>query len=133
MHTKKKLTHAECRPKVCLICFEVKPQKSIREIANQVEWIQHLKTVVGPNFEISDLRHPTGLCDSCRKNFFSTSAIEEEKEFTIPQYLYKVVVSSEDGDQTCEFIICQKVRPTSFLEKLPGAKVGKKPMKTSKN
>ena len=101
----------ECRAKVYLVCFEVKKVGDLRNSRGQNEWLQHLRTVVGPNFDIEDQTHPTGLCTNFRKKFFSTRAIEEEVEFTIPQYLYKVVVYSEHGNQTCDCIICQKLRP----------------------
>ena len=103
-NNQKNLTHVECRAKVCLVCFEVK--KNLRDIAINLDWVQHLKTVVGPNFDIADQRHPSGLCMGCKLKYFSVSAIEDETEFTIPQYLYKVVVSSNDGSQTCDCMIC---------------------------
>ena len=127
MHSMQKLTHAECRARVCLICFQVKPKKSIREISNQEDWILHLKTVVGPHFDINDQRHPTVVCDGCRKKCFSSSAIEDKEEIILPQYLYRVVITSKDEYQTCECIICLKVRPQNCLDRLPELKTGKRP------
>ena len=142
-HSMRKLTHSECRAKVCLVCFEVK--KSLRDISGQNIWIGHIKTVIGPNFDIMDKRHPTGLCTKCRFEYFSSSAIEEKKEFTFNyQYLYKVVVTDDDENTPCDdnCDICHKVRrhlnnllslqisnagrPMETLKELRGGKVSKK-------
>ena len=86
----KQLTHAQCRSKLCIVCFE--QRKAMRDISCNVEFIATLKKNVGENFDIENPRLPTGLCDSCRKSYFSKVAVAENKTFTIPQYLQFVVV-----------------------------------------
>ena len=108
-HNHSSLSHAQCREKVCLICFEVK--KSSRIIKeNQQNYIDRLKAVVGANFDITDQRIPTGLCDSCRKEYFTYASIAADKRFNIPQYLQFVVVP-ENIHEKCDCSICQKLRP----------------------
>ena len=79
----KQLTHAQSRAKICIVCFEKK--KALRDITCNVEIIANLRKNVGQNFDISDPRLPTGLCDSCRKSYFSKDAVAKNKTFTIPQ------------------------------------------------
>ena len=100
------LTHNQCRAKICVVCFEPKPQKSLRNIPGNSNYIEILKSNVGQNFDFTNPRIPTGLCDFCRKRYFS----KEKKTFTIPQYLQFVVVP-ENLDQPCDCAICLKVRP----------------------
>ena len=62
----RQLTHAQCRSKICIVCFEKK--KTLRDISKgNFEIIANLKRVVGQNFDIENPRVPNGLCDSCRK------------------------------------------------------------------
>ena len=105
----KQLTHAQSRAKICIVCFEKK--KTLRDISCNVEIIANLKKNVGQNFDISDPRLPTGLCDSCRKSYFSKDAVAKNNTFTIPQYLQFVVVPANIDtvcDPACD--ICLKAR-----------------------
>ena len=109
-HVKSKLTHAQCRERVCLICFESK--KSTRVISsssNFQAWNDHLKTIVGPNFDVNDQRQPDSICETCRLKYFSKKAIEDKKHFVIPQYL-QMIVAPQDKDEVCDCEICLKVR-----------------------
>ena len=54
VHSTAKLSHAQCREKVCIVCFESKTTRVI----DKKEWIDHLKIVVGQNFDINDQRTP---------------------------------------------------------------------------
>ena len=83
-HSNSQLTHAQCREKVCLICFESK--KSVRIISSSSNfqvWNEHIKKIVGPNFDVTDQRQPDSICEVCRKKYFSKKAIAEEKHFDI--------------------------------------------------
>ena len=71
------LTHAQSRAKICIVCFEKK--KTIRDISCNTEFIANLKKNVGQNFDINDSRLPTGLCDSCRKSYFSKDAVAKKQ------------------------------------------------------
>ena len=111
-----KLTHAQCRAKVCIICFERK--KSMRDLRSNADYVANFKKIVGPNFDIENPRIPSGLCDYCRKLYFSKEGIAENKTFTIPQYL-QFVVAPANVDEVCDCEICLKARQSG---KLPGRK-----------
>ena len=68
------LTHADCRKRACLVCFEPKDAKQLRDLSGQYDFINHIKDVVGGNFDINNPRQPVGLCDGCRKKYFSKAA-----------------------------------------------------------
>ena len=109
--TNYKLTHTQCRAKVCIICFEVK--NGLRDVANNSDYIKILRQNVGPNFDIKNPRIPTGICNPCREKYFSKSKIGEFKGeiFKIPDYL-QFVVAPDNVDEPDDCAICQKVRPT---------------------
>ena len=100
------LTHSQCRAKVCIICFQ--PNLNSRDVTHKTEWINKFKHYIGPNFDISNPRLPTGLCNSCRLGYFTKG---KDKSFKIPQYL-QFVVPPENVDEPCDCAICQKVRPS---------------------
>ena len=58
-----KLTHTQCRAKVCIKCFQAK--SSLRDVSGNSDWIEKFKENIGPNFDITNPRLPTGLCDTC--------------------------------------------------------------------
>ena len=125
-HSMSKLTHAQCRQKVCLICFEHKSSvRVISEQANFQAWNDHLRRVVGKNFDIHDQRQPDAICNNCRLKYFSSKAIEENKTrktFNIPQYL-QFVVAPQNKDEVCDCDICLKVRQGPDANN-PGLKPG---------
>ena len=124
-----KLTHTQCRSKLCVVCFE--PKKSLRDITGNSNFILVLKNNVGQNFDPSDPRIPSSLCDTCRKENFSQKAISDNKTFSIPQYLQFVVVP-DNVDGPCECAICMKVRSggskTGLLQGKPVPHPGGRPV-----
>merc|ERR1712079_659828 len=51
----------------------------------------------------------TGLCETCRKKYFSSAAIEAKVKFVLPPYLYTIVLTTDDVSLPCECLICEKV------------------------
>ena len=83
---------------------------------------------MGPNFDTTNPRMPSGLCDACRKMYFSKKAVAENKQFLIPQYL-QFVVAPENVDQPCDCALCLKVKNNAGFK--PGKKLphpGGRPM-----
>ena len=80
-----KYTHAECRQKVCIICFEAKGTQKSRpsDVSQNSNYISHLKKVIGENFDVNDQRQPCGFCPTCRQKYFSPKARESEVSFNI--------------------------------------------------
>ena len=129
-----KLTHTQCRAKVCIKCFEAK--KSLRDVSGNADWIQKFKENIGPNFDISNPRLPTGLCDSCRKMYFTKTKEGqpvEEIKFRIPDYL-QFVVAPENVDESFDCAICLKIRPngkkSGLLNHRKSPHAGGRPPKT---
>ena len=106
---KGKLSHKDCQKKVCLICFETKSYK-LRDISTIPKYVEHIKEIIGVNFDIQNEKQPVGLCETCRKKYFSVSSMEAKVRFTLPPYLYTVVLTTDDVNLPCECQICQKVR-----------------------
>ena len=76
-----------------------------------------MKQNVGGNFDVNDRRQPCGLCDGCRKKYFARNS---PVPFILSeQYLYTVVLSENDENQSCECKICEKVRGKSPTNLLP--------------
>ena len=96
-------------------------KNSLRNVLENLDFIQVLTKNVGPNFGITNPRIPTGLCDTCRKINFSKKAVADNKNFSIPQYL-QFIVAPDNVDQPCNCELCQKVRNN------PPFKPGKKPL-----
>ena len=91
--------------KVCLLCFEPKSYP-LRDISENPTFVEHLKLIIGANFDVQNQRQPLGLCDSCRKKFFSTAAMEAKVRFVLPPYLYTIILSNNDVNLPCECGIC---------------------------
>ena len=69
-----------------------------------------MKEIVGENFVVQNQKQPVGLCETCRKKYFSSASIEAKIKFTLPPYLYTIVLSNDNVNLPCKCSICQKVR-----------------------
>ena len=83
--------------------YVFKEKKYLRSLLNNSNYSEILKANVGQNFDASNPRMPTGLCDFCRKKHFSA--------FSIPQYL-QFVVAPENLSTPCICAIGMKVKPS---------------------
>ena len=55
-------THSDCRPHVCLFCFE----KSVIDLRNYTKYLEVIKNHVIENYDPTDVRLPCGVCSSHR-------------------------------------------------------------------
>ena len=131
-----KYSHDECRLRVCIVCFKAKGTQTtpLRDISNNSDYIDILKQNVGGNFDVNDRRQPCGLCDGCRKkNLARNSPVP----FILSeQYLYTVVLSENEENQSCECKICKKVRgksPTTNLFQFKPTHAGGRPKLTEES
>ena len=91
-HKEIKCDHAQCRLRVCIICFQAKgtEKSALRNILDAPHYVSILKENVGENFDANDERQPLGLCDKCRKKHFGKKS---PATFELPEpYVYTVVL-----------------------------------------
>ena len=110
-------SHDENRAKVCLICFQKHPPKSMRSAESPVQ-LKRIKEYFLENYCPSDLKMPSGLCCNCKKILHLKEAkkLGDEKisEVSIPDpvdfsklHFPPTITRSRGGDLVnCDCDIC---------------------------
>ena len=110
---KKRLTHDQCRLKVCVLCVKKKP--SVRPISSKVRDLIQCH-IPGLNFE-NDTRLPNAICNNCRGALQDSSKSHLLPE---PQDYTKFTIqcpspSSPHNDATC--LVCKLGRMDAITAK----------------
>ena len=99
-----KLCHAECRPKVCVVCFG--PAKNPLSAANE-NYLSSLPDFSEIDFKASNT--PSGLCDSCRLKISKGKSLQiAHRDFSF------VIVLAPYSKLPCDCRICAIARAPRF-------------------
>ena len=132
------LSHDECRPRVCAVCYDEKGRKSEtgRLINNTLQ--KSIRDLVNINFNLTDPSLPSGLCTTCRirltqhSNWKSSghSAMSPPKALDIAKSYENPLIVATRSSQHCTCRICTYVRRPGLDRK--GLLYNKKPSQVIK-
>ena len=83
-HSERKLTHAENRSKVCLICFQ---KGSTMRSAESPKNLSNIKEFLMENYDPLDLEMPSGVCTFCLNILYimEIKKLSKDKEKPMPE------------------------------------------------
>ena len=111
MGKNKKLSHEECRPKVCIFCFS-QAQRPLSK--SFIESFHLLKENL--EFNLDDPKAPTGICNLCNLKYSKAKGGFGVENLTFKNFDF--VILSEDIEGQCA--LCQKAKRTIILHRNSG-------------
>ena len=113
-----KLSHEDCRSKVCALCYGRSGSKATQSVTNYLE--QGLQSFVFAEYRKEDERFPSGLCTSCRLSLteqMKGSSLQQRvtsRKLLLPDTeCYEVqlgIVTRAKSEQPCNCRICSLAR-----------------------
>ena len=114
-----KLTHQDCRSKVCAVCYGRSGRKATQNVTDYLE--EGIQSFVFAEFDKRDERFPSGVCTTCRMTLIEhikgkslRDDRDEQRTLLLPdpdQYEAQIIrVTRSSSQQGCECRICSLAR-----------------------